>query len=923
MTLAGGKLSASDANLVIDGSLNGRVAIDAAGQSPILVASSSSLTLRNMELRNGSGGACQLTVAVGGAICASNTAGTLLLDHSTIAGSSSKYGGAIWSFGDVTLQSSTISGNRARVRGGGIYARGNLSVAQSTFSGNRAGDEPALVSGPGAPQSYYEGEGGAIEAHGDVTITGSTFSGNIGRYGSAIRLDDTAHAVHLSDVTLGGNGTPNDTTISVANASNTGPFSFDRVIVSGSGTAIRATRELTITGSDNLVHGATMNVTFAAPPLLDDPRLGPLTDNGGGTWTMMLLPGSPAIDAGGMACSGTDQRGVTRPRGGSCDIGAVEAVQLRVDTEADGVGDDGACSLREAIANAGGGSGQRPDCATGTGFDQITFADDVHVVTLAAASGALQVAGTRTWIDGMHADGSITTVSGGGATMVFSNPAGTNTTIEHLDIVQGHATGGAWGGGINNNGNLALRDVTLADNHSDVHGGALATTAGALELDRVTVSGNSAAGRGGGLFLGWSQVMIGHSTLAGNSAGASGGGIDIEGSQANVLLDLVVLANGTGGDCHNNGGTLAVGFSLVQDAASAAACGIPLEGGTNVGGDPLLHPLQDAGGGVWVHVPGTGSPAIDAAGTHCDGADQRGVARPQGASCDIGAVEARRYALGVGVTGSGSVSSSPAGIGSCASGSGACSADFVEGENVLLTATPAANWHVDAWGGACSGTGASATVAMVEDRDCTATFVLDTHAVGGSIANLSGSGLVLHIDHPGGGADLAVPNGNASFAFPALPYGTAYTISAAAQPTHLSQTCSVENGSGTIGGADVTDVAVACTTNLFNVAGTVSGVVGTGLVLRINGIDLPFDQRGGFSLPFPDGSDYTVAVLAQPSGPAQTCEVANGSGTLDGADAANVDVTCTTDVDDTIFRAGFEPWRGPPVDAARRSTRGA
>jgi hypothetical protein len=56
-----------------------------------------------------------------------------------------------------------------------------------------------------------------------------------------------------------------------------------------------------------------------------------LADNNGLTWTMALLPGSPAIDAAGdQACAdptvdGTDQRGIPRPIGSSCDIGAFEA----------------------------------------------------------------------------------------------------------------------------------------------------------------------------------------------------------------------------------------------------------------------------------------------------------------------------------------------------------------------------------------------------------------------------------------------------------------------------------------------------------------------------------------------------------------------------------------------------------------------
>jgi hypothetical protein len=56
------------------------------------------------------------------------------------------------------------------------------------------------------------------------------------------------------------------------------------------------------------------------------PGLAPLTSNGGPTQTLALLAGSPAIDAGDPACPppATDQRGVSRPQGPRCDIGAFE-----------------------------------------------------------------------------------------------------------------------------------------------------------------------------------------------------------------------------------------------------------------------------------------------------------------------------------------------------------------------------------------------------------------------------------------------------------------------------------------------------------------------------------------------------------------------------------------------------------------------
>ncbi|MCP4423234.1 MAG: hypothetical protein GY803_01950, partial [Chloroflexi bacterium] len=56
---------------------------------------------------------------------------------------------------------------------------------------------------------------------------------------------------------------------------------------------------------------------------VDDPKLGPLQDNGGPTWTHALLVASPAIDAASV-CEATDQRGVARPVGNACDIGPFE-----------------------------------------------------------------------------------------------------------------------------------------------------------------------------------------------------------------------------------------------------------------------------------------------------------------------------------------------------------------------------------------------------------------------------------------------------------------------------------------------------------------------------------------------------------------------------------------------------------------------
>jgi hypothetical protein len=76
----------------------------------------------------------------------------------------------------------------------------------------------------------------------------------------------------------------------------------------------------------NLTDDDSCGFTEPTDLIVADAMLGPLQDNGGPTETHDLLPGSPAIDAGSPDCPppATDQRGVARPQGAACDIGAVE-----------------------------------------------------------------------------------------------------------------------------------------------------------------------------------------------------------------------------------------------------------------------------------------------------------------------------------------------------------------------------------------------------------------------------------------------------------------------------------------------------------------------------------------------------------------------------------------------------------------------
>ena len=162
----------------------------------------------------------------------------------------------------------------------------------------------------------------------------------------------------------------------------------------------------------------------------------------------------------------------------------------------------------------------------------------------------------------------------------------------------------------------------------------------------------------------------------------------------------------------------------------------------------------------------------------------------------------------------------------------------------------------------------------------TVTCSTGTFSVGGSVSGLEGSGLVLRNN---GGDDLPIAS-NGSFTFATeLASGSTFAVTVATQPTRPSQTCTVADASGTIGGGDVRTVKVTCSTNKFTIRGTVGGLQGQGLVLQNNGgDDVGVQSDGGFAFPtqLASGSEYRVDVQTPPASPLQSCSVENGSGTV-------------------------------------------
>jgi hypothetical protein len=180
-----------------------------------------------------------------------------------------------------------------------------------------------------------------------------------------------------------------------------------------------------------------------------------------------------------------------------------------------------------------------------------------------------------------------------------------------------------------------------------------------------------------------------------------------------------------------------------------------------------------------------------------------------------------------------------------------------------------------------------------------------TYSVGGNVAGLVGSDLVLQNN---GGDDLAVSAAGA-FAFTArLANGAAYAVTVKAQPSSPTQNCVVTNGSGTVGTASITTVAVACSMATYTVGGVVSGLEGSGLSLSSGADNLAISSNGSFTFatPIATGDMYHVTLDAQPVTPSQVCVLANGSGVVANTNVIDVSVACTTGVFNANLNGTFK-----------------
>lgn len=168
--------------------------------------------------------------------------------------------------------------------------------------------------------------------------------------------------------------------------------------------------------------------------------------------------------------------------------------------------------------------------------------------------------------------------------------------------------------------------------------------------------------------------------------------------------------------------------------------------------------------------------------------------------------------------------------------------------------------------------------------------VSSSYSIGGSLSGLSsGSSVVLSNN----GTDTKTLSADGVFSFDVKQNDqTSYSVAVKTQPANA--VCSVQNGTGTVSGSDISSVKVLCTTSSsYKIGGTVVSLSGT-LTVSNNGTDfLTLASNGAYTFPSAilSGNSYSVAVQSQPTN--QNCVIQNAQGTVGSSDISNIDITCT------------------------------
>lgn len=521
--------------------------------------------------------------------------------------------------------------------------------------------------------------GGAIYASGALTLTGDVISGSsastsaaTGQAGGGGIYADAASSLTLLDTTVTGNSTTSSaTTESSAPLSEGGGIAFfgsSLVLRASTVSANTAASQLAFTegggiydeGSSLTIGGSTISHNSAqAANATSSNAYG----DGGGLYYVPTASAPPAVyitdstivDNSVTATDTSSASPAATATGGGMDLETNGDATLSNDVIAGNsvTASAGASAGSLASGNAGGLEASINASSTLT-VDDVTVADNTVTAQnpvgggMESDSSAVHISGstfTGNAVDSPDV-GSLATVEGGA---LFDNS--TTDAIDTSTFTDNQAVssyGIAYGGAIFSNASETITASTLAGNTAsgsgngaEGSGGAIFFDGNALTITDSTVSGNAAepfsdgantGAQGGGLYLAGLGATFDFDTIAANAA-APGQGGGLYGFPP-VTVHASVLDNPSGGDCAG-GPYTSDGDNIDTDGTCQLTCPCDL-----TGVDPGLGTLADNGGPTQTQALLPGSPAIDGAGTtDCVPTDQRGVPRPQGPACDIGAFE--------------------------------------------------------------------------------------------------------------------------------------------------------------------------------------------------------------------------------------------------------------------------------------------
>lgn len=614
------------------------------------------LTLNNLTLSEGRAGGDDHWGAFGGAIRLSG--GEVAVNRSRFVNNAATNGGAIALVGSQTrlsIKNSSFINNQASYHGGAIMkAAGEASINSGSFVGN-------------VQINRIQGDGGAIAEHSQqrLDIANSTFSANQARSGGALSIRSAKVTMtHLSFV---------DNQAFLLDGHAIFLESDERLIT-------LASRHVALRNS---VLGGRLPIGKRCYGALDE-NIGNFIEDGScapflsGKAGLSALTGSPAYHeplddsllintADPRHCPDFDQLGRSRPQQGGCDIGAIESLSARPATLP-----PPSCTLADKII-AANTDAEYAGCDAGQGADTISLSRDVVL------SEALPAVTSEIIIEGNGHS-----ISGGRQVRIFAVDGGA-LTLKDMTLRDGW--GAAHGGAVllEKGGKLIAEDLSFVANRAE-YGGAIATSGDAAQLtilrgrfmrnqaeemglalhidggdvdisdslfsaNEVSVSGRATMLEGGAIAMLSGQLSASNSSFHNNRA-IHGGAFTFGGGTA-ALTHLTLVDNVStfhGGDgIQQRGGSVSLRNSLITGAGNGRSCrGLFAELSGNFSQDGACSPgfRGDARLGELTGSPAhfpllDGSPAIDAGDRrYCLEMDRLGTRRPQGAGCDVGAIEA-------------------------------------------------------------------------------------------------------------------------------------------------------------------------------------------------------------------------------------------------------------------------------------------